>query len=496
MMPIRRTFSASNESGSILVFVAISMAVLIGFVGLVIDVGQLYVAKQRAQAAADSGALAALIPLNQAYTSHNVQFVVQALQAAQTYGRFNAPNASINPSLFTSTSCPGSWCSNVVLASNTGGNVATGIEVKATITVNTTFLRVLGITSSTVSAKADAAVVLGPKRISMVMMSPGQSGSLTVNGGAYLQVCGGSATPLNVNSTSASSINNSGTIDLTNAGPSDPGNCSSSGGSGVTLDNAGPQASSGSVLGNYTYAPSAAAAPNPLTNVSEVIPGSQPAAPASQNFPGSNAYYNCPMTCTVMFPGDYPSGILVPAGSFVVFAPGVYFLDTGGFQVAAGAIVRSATSAAPDPNTGSGMLIFNYGATANDVLNIAAGSGVISGNLWSTSDCPNGGNCLTGSDTTSTYSGILFFQSKGPQLTLTHTVYATNPTRLSGSLYFYTDIGAGYSSTLNWTGPPANSCAGVSTAGPIIGDMISINGCLQVNLGQQLFQVPGVALVN
>lgn len=48
----------ANESGNVMVLVALSMVVFCGFAALVIDVGGLYLQHQRAQAAADAGALA------------------------------------------------------------------------------------------------------------------------------------------------------------------------------------------------------------------------------------------------------------------------------------------------------------------------------------------------------------------------------------------------------------------------------------------------------
>jgi Flp pilus assembly protein TadG len=474
---------ASKEAGSILVFVALAMTVLLGFVGLVIDVGQLYIAKQRAQAAADSAALAAAVNL---YQGAGYEGIVTT--SATNYFNLNAPaNATLHTPISYYRACPFSWCNagNMTLINNNYYKLA---EVVVTVPVNATFLRVLGITRVNVSATADAAIVQGLGRVPIIVTSPTQSPALTVSG--TLQICSGPTTALDVNSTSASSINNGGTIDLSHAGPLDSGNCSS--GTGASLANAGQLTGSPPVLGSGTYTSGATAIADPLSVVVE--PGTQPAAPASQNFPaGLNTYYNCPVACIVMFPGDYPSGIQVLSG-FVVFAPGIYYLDAGGFQVGSGAIVRSATGGT-DPNTGSGMLIFNAGPSAADIFSITAGLGdpqIVPTDL----NCGSGGDCLKGSDATSSYDGILFFQARGTTLTLNHsvTVTATYPVQLSGSLYFNTLSG---SNTLNWTGGTCSTGTATGTTGPIVGDVINImSGCLQANLAQQVYIVPGVALVN
>ena len=61
-----------NERGVVAIMVALSMAVLIGFVGLALDLGKLYVAKTELQNSADACALAAARELTGANTSQLV----------------------------------------------------------------------------------------------------------------------------------------------------------------------------------------------------------------------------------------------------------------------------------------------------------------------------------------------------------------------------------------------------------------------------------------
>ena len=51
---MRRT----RERGAVLILFTLAAVVLVGFLGLAIDVGMLYLQKQKVQSAADAGALA------------------------------------------------------------------------------------------------------------------------------------------------------------------------------------------------------------------------------------------------------------------------------------------------------------------------------------------------------------------------------------------------------------------------------------------------------
>ena len=52
-----------SEQGSVIVLVALSLVIVIGMLGLAMDAGQLYVTKQRAQAAADAAAQAGVMDM-------------------------------------------------------------------------------------------------------------------------------------------------------------------------------------------------------------------------------------------------------------------------------------------------------------------------------------------------------------------------------------------------------------------------------------------------
>ena len=60
----KETRSRSSETGAVAIIVAVSLAVLVGFAGLVLDLGRLYINKTELQSAADACALAAAPYLN------------------------------------------------------------------------------------------------------------------------------------------------------------------------------------------------------------------------------------------------------------------------------------------------------------------------------------------------------------------------------------------------------------------------------------------------
>src|SRR5690349_117846 len=58
---MRRNRGQHKEKGQALIFVSVALAVLVGVVGLAVDAGQLYAAKQRAQTIVDAVAQAGVM---------------------------------------------------------------------------------------------------------------------------------------------------------------------------------------------------------------------------------------------------------------------------------------------------------------------------------------------------------------------------------------------------------------------------------------------------
>jgi hypothetical protein len=90
----------SRQKGNVLILTAISLAVVIGFLGITIDLGQLFVTKTELQSAVDACALAAAAELKPDVIPPDSQAINRAVSAALTAGnrnqvRFQATSASI-----------------------------------------------------------------------------------------------------------------------------------------------------------------------------------------------------------------------------------------------------------------------------------------------------------------------------------------------------------------------------------------------------------------
>ena len=137
-----------NEAGQALVFAAVGLVVIIGVAGLGIDMGMLRYQKRLQQTAADSGALAG---------ANNLAFPASGGITA------GAKNASAGNGFTDGTN-------NVTVTVNnpptsgphsSGANSGKYVEVLVTAVQPTYFMKVLGINSQTITARAVATNVSG-----------------------------------------------------------------------------------------------------------------------------------------------------------------------------------------------------------------------------------------------------------------------------------------------------------------------------------------------
>jgi Putative Flp pilus-assembly TadE/G-like len=82
--------SQARQKGAVLVLVGISLAVLIGFLGIVIDLGRLFVTKTELQSAMDACALAASAELRPGVNPPDPQAIARAVSAGITAGTRNS----------------------------------------------------------------------------------------------------------------------------------------------------------------------------------------------------------------------------------------------------------------------------------------------------------------------------------------------------------------------------------------------------------------------
>jgi Flp pilus assembly protein TadG len=131
-----------REEGQVLVVMVLFLTVLCGFAGLVVDVGRVYVAQRQLQQAVDAEALAAAQDLPVTATANGDVTTYSAV-----VGNLNAHTGMTADTPVATYKCLSSI--GISCQSGSGNCVCNAIQVKETATVNTTFLRLFGVSSLT-----------------------------------------------------------------------------------------------------------------------------------------------------------------------------------------------------------------------------------------------------------------------------------------------------------------------------------------------------------
>jgi hypothetical protein len=388
---------------------------LIGALGLAIDGGQMYAQRQMAQTAADAGAEGGIMSLFGGTNATSLfPFGTGSPPASFTcsttdgrtpcvYARRNGFGGSASDTV--TINFP-----TVVAGVPLASDPVPAIRITVSRTLQTGLIRFIGPSTTSIGATAVAAIVNQTNQVPLLVTHPTLPSALT-NGSAQLKICGGPAVSIQVNSDNALAVAISKVVDLSHAGPNDPGTCTTGTGGdfAVTGGPVSPPASLNlGTTGHYDQ-PSA-----PQRDPYENIPA--PAIPLAGNkFTLSGP--GCPVAvCMVYSPGLY-NGIKVK-NETALFQPGLYYINGGGFINDANGNMRMATGYPADPKTGSGMVVYNTGV---GIFDLGANSNAT----------------LVGSDNSSFYQGILFFQDRdavaqthnlggGGAIVLTGTLYMTN----------------------------------------------------------------------
>ncbi|MFN7998306.1 MAG: pilus assembly protein TadG-related protein [Bryobacteraceae bacterium] len=512
-----------TERGQALFLVLVAMSFfLIGAIGMAVDGSHLYAQRQMAQAAADAGAQAAIMsifdhtnttatnpfnPANGSFTCTTTDGRTPCVYAANN--GFNTTADTVVVSFPCGTCVPG--------VSPSPDYPYAFAQVTVTRSVSTTLMRFLGPTASNVKALAVAAIVQNLSPVPIVVLHPTLAGSFSLGGTGNttkVTICGGPSKSIQVNSNAtaaksggnAVSIGGNPTIDLSKAGPADDGNCTTGTGAdfGVT---GGPVSASGiptwlSPAGTTEhYLQPSSILNDPLENVTPPSrPGTNgtatalanstngcPAAPAKPCMLFTPGYYGanwCTVSCNnvaTKISGSY-YGIAVQ-NITAVFAPGIYYIDGGGFGNAANGNMLMATGLT-DTTTGTSwtgnMLVYNTGTAALVApFNVGANSNA----------------SLVGAPNNSTYQGILFFQDRSTPVQLFHSLGGNGSISLIGTLYMHR-LG-------DWSKYQAVSIGGTPSSttliqGEIIVDTLALqgNGSIAMNLNPNLkLPVNQIALV-
>jgi hypothetical protein len=481
-----------GENGQAIMLVVVACGlVLIGALGLAIDTSQLYFHQRLAQSAADAAAQAGIMTLFDhtggsvtAHTCTAADADIACVYASKN--GFTAPGDTIV--LATNVPAPG------VNLSTDPTDPITTLQVTITRPVKTGLIRMLGAASTmNIKAMAVAAIIQSNNPIPIIVTHPTLNASFSMKGGGStigITICGGPSRSIEVNSSSATSVSadNHATVDLSKAGPLDSGTCTT--GTGADFGDFGgpnPFPNGTLLLGTKpgVYIQPASPIKDPLSTVSP--PAKPAAAPGPVVGTLANSWgtgHGCTGTntnpCNVYSPGLYTDGLEIK-NEQAVFKPGVYWMDdTGpkqyGFQGAANSTMMMCNDCGTSADTGNdGMLVYIH---HNGTFQVGS----------------NGSATLKGSDPSSSYKAILFFEDRnapantgsgghtlggGGALSLQGTIYISNC--LSGDTGCTNPMSSTVYQNLRLRGNPGSSTL---IQGEIITSTLDIggSGSIQMNL--------------
>lgn len=353
---IRRFWS---EDGQVIVVVLLCSVVLVGFMALAIDVGQLLYTKRQLQTAADAAALAGALEIKPCNNTPNCTAMQTAAQAALTENGFTG-------AAFLKQ-CSGTAGSGVTLELNNGpcalssGDPNSGdanyVEALVSKKQSSIFGGVLGVGSVQLTARAEAG--LGSPTFCVNILSASASNALLVNGNGNMAAqCG-----VMVDSSSSTALLVNGSATLTAS----------------AIDVHGGDL----INGNPTVSPNpttqVAAQPDPLAGLPVPSLGTCGTTNASP-FTGAPAQVTVNSNKTAVFnPGTYCGGLQINGNATATFNPGLYIIE--GNMIVNG----------NDTISGNGVTFY-----------FSTGSLTMNGNSHASLVAP----------TTGTYAGILLFESR------------------------------------------------------------------------------------
>jgi hypothetical protein len=393
---------AASARGQVMVLVCVSLIAIVGMIAAVTDFSFLQHQRNMMQTAADSAAMAGSEELN--YGDQVVAGKADAASNGYTDGASSVTVAINNPP-------------------SAGPNAANSAYVEAIVTKPepTYFLRVLGVSTISVSARAVAYEGNGPNCI--YVLNPSASGAFSANGNVTVASgCG-----LLVNSNSSSGLTAVGNVTITAPTIGIVGNYTATGGASLT-----PTPKIGVI-----------AASDPLAYVPAPTVGS--CAHTNFSLNGSNGSTGSPYQ---LYAGTYCGGITIHGNAVLKFNAGTYVLAGGGMSISSNTTM-----------TGAGVTFYNttgsggYGAISlagNATVNLSAPtSGALVGILFfQDRSIPSTGaaTTITG-NSSSTFDGAIYFATTalsfgGNSSTSGYSIVVANQLTVSGNA----SIGSNYSS--------------------------------------------------
>jgi len=366
-----------DESGDVLVLMVLSMTLLLSFLAMAIDLGNLFYTQRQLQTLADSAAMAGALEIS-ACTGKGTNCAV--IQTAATTALTESGNPK--PTLFLQ--CAAASGTGLLLTINNGpcalgasdpnSGSANYVEAVVSEAVPTFFARIFGINTLHTSARAEAGYAIASAAGGPCL----NTNNLTLNSGASVTDASGSNCGINDNASGGLSLNSGVTVNVGSFsyhGTSYNKNCGS-----CTTYTPMP------TLGTATVA-------DPFSSLT--APSRPAASPTDTGTISGN---------TELKPGYYSSTINFNSGTYTVtLDPGLYYFG-GGFNINSNVTI-----------TGNGVTLFfpsganvninsaatwNLTAPASALSNCASCSGML---IWDT-----GNNLTLDSASNSSWGGAVY----------------------------------------------------------------------------------------
>jgi Flp pilus assembly protein TadG len=351
-----------EESGQALVLAGLGMTVVVAFLAIAIDVGQLRYEQTKLQSAADAAAIAGALEISTCGSTYACTTMQTAVKQALTENGFSGSVA------YTNCGTPGS---GLTVAVNQGpcqlGSTSSDpnygnsnyVEVVVSYPQPTYFARVIGVSSVKISVRAEAGLGNSPDclYLSTNNTSTSANQALLVNGSATISASCGIVD--DAGGTQAAVFNGGDTIDSTGLYIH-----------GGDLNN-----------GSNTLSPS------PTTGVTAVSdPLSYLTPPTAGSCTYTNEVVNSGSGTVALGPGTYCGGLTINGSATVTFSSGTYIMQgnmivNGGdtisgsdltFYFSSGSLTMNGSSSADlvAPTTGSyaGILIYQNSSDSSGII--------------------------------------------------------------------------------------------------------------------------------
>lgn len=413
---MRRLFQLRDDSGQVLIITALCMVVLIGFLGMAVDIGSVRYEQRRLQNAADAAALAGALEVRVCGGTPNCAAIQTAAQNALVENGYSKAalltDCTITPGTGLTLIVTNPTCivKNWVDAGHTQERL-NYVETQVSETAPLYFSRIFGFTGFSLKARAQAARGIGGPCI--YALDPSASGALNVGiGVGFKSNCG-----VVVESSSPTSVNC-----LVGLGVTAPYVQVSPTGGGASL------LCLGSTHVNKAPIPVPA---DPLAYLPAPPNANDPCGTRSGNvFNGSpRAVDPTLLVGNVTFnPGVYCGGIAITAAllSNITFNPGTYVLRNGPVYLLGLPVGTSSgftiTVSALSSIVGNGVTFYNEGDAGSFSLTASSLPLQLS-------------NFQLTAPTTGNYGGILFYQAHGITNTGTFLVNLLQGSRMDGVIY-------------------------------------------------------------